>query len=360
MQPVREVYSLLMPVHGGRIIVPRAAVAEVMGYSKPKDRPEDAPAFVLGFVEWQNQRIPLVSFEAARGGDVPELGRRTRIAVVFGIADRLKPNVFAVVTQGYPYLVRVNENVLHSEAMETEEPLILARVRMANEKPFVPDLEKLELLIAESLGIAGDEADATAPVEPVDELDVLGLGDEEEFGDALLDDEESGDVSFDVAGDALDSTASETEKNETFIDTEAPDLSDQVAGDEEDLETVAPDLDEVTAFGADTNYSSELDELTDSLEEMSGEEEAETASVDLNEVTAFGAETNYSSELDELSSALQGNEEEIEVVADDDEYAIDLSDLSTEESGETEDDDANALDFSDLELDDEDEKKSGD
>lgn len=357
MQPVREVYSLLMPVHGGRIIVPRAAVAEVMGYSKPKDRPEDAPAFVLGFVEWQNQRIPLVSFEAARGGDVPELGRRTRIAVVFGIADRLKPNVFAVVTQGYPYLVRVNENVLHSEAMETEEPLILARVRMANEKPFVPDLEKLELLIAESLGVAADEADASVPAEPVDELDALGLGDEEEFGDALLDDGESGDVSFDVADDAIASTADETEANEFSVDMEAADLSDQVAGDEEELGAAAPDLDEVTAFGADTNYSSELDELTEALEGTSGEEEAETASVDLDEVTSFGAETNYSSELDELSSALQGNDEEIEVTEDDDEYAIDLSDLSTEEGDEAKDDAADAFDFSDLELDDEDEKK---
>lgn len=354
MQPVREVYSLLMPVHGGRIIVPRAAVAEVMGYSKPKDRPEGAPAFVLGFVEWQNQRIPLVSFEAARGGDVPELGRRTRIAVVFGIADRLKPNVFAVVTQGYPYLVRVNENVLHSEAVETEEPLILARVRMANEKPFVPDLEKLELLIAESLGIAPDAADESLlSSEPVDELDALGLGDEEDFGDALLDDDET-DVSFDVADDATESGQDfETPAGEG---RDAESAVEPASEDDAASLPAAPDLGEVTAFGADTNYSSELEELTEALEEDNTDEEIDTASVELDEVTSFGAETNYSNELDELSSALQGGDEEIEIAADDDEYAIDLSGLATE-TGEEEGDDADAFDFSDLELDDEDEKK---
>lgn len=357
MQPVREVYSLLMPVYGGRIIVPRAAVAEVMGYSKPKDRPEDAPAFVLGFVEWQNQRIPLVSFEAARGGDVPELGRRTRIAVVFGIADRLKPNVFAVVTQGYPYLVRVNENVLHSEAMETEEPLVLARVRMANEKPFVPDLEKLELLIAEGLGMTADVDEPTP--EPIDELDALGLGDEEEFSDALLDDEEGRDVSFEVADDAVDGDSTETSEYSIDAIKEEPADSNQETGDEEELLSAAPDLDEVTAFGADTNYSSELEELTDALEgnDVNEDEQADMANVDLDEVTSFGADTNYSSELDELSSALQGGKDEIEVAADDDEYAIDLSDLSTETGGEAEGNDADTFDFSDLELDDEDEKK---
>lgn len=329
MQPVREVYSLLMPVHDGRIIVPRAAVAEVMGYSKPKHRPDDAPAFVLGYVEWQGQRIPLVSFEAARGHDVPELGRRTRIAVVFGIAGRLEPNVFAVVTQGYPYLVRVNENVLQREDMETDDPLVLARVRMANEKPFIPNLEKLEALIADALGIAPSAENAEADSEPVDELDALGVG--EDFDAGLMQADEMDDVSG--------------------SDSRIDDLGANDAG-------VAVDLDEVTAFGTETNYSSELDELSGALEENDSntDDGANAASVDLGEVTSFGTETNYSSELDELSDALQTDEGAME----EDEFSVDVSGFALDESetADQPDSDDNEIDLSGLEIDlDDDDKK---
>lgn len=320
MQPVREVYSLLMPIKGGRIIVPRAAVAEVMGYTKPKERPDDAPAFVLGFVDWQGQRIPLVSFEAARGGDVPELGRRTRIAVVFGIGGRLTPNVFAVVTQGYPYLVRVNENVLHREEMETDEPLVLARVRMANEKPFVPNLEQLEALIADGLGIEALAVDASDG-EPADELDAIELGDEDDFGDVLID----------------------------TGDDDTTDVTPSVEADNDDASTDI-NLGDVTSFGEETNYASELNELEGALsEETETTETVESVDIELGEVTAFGTETNYASELDELSSSIQGGQES---ETDSEDFAIDVSGL------EVEDDDAKEggeFDLSDLELDLEDE-----
>lgn len=326
MQPVREVYSLLMPVQDGRIIVPRAAVAEVMGYTRPKQRPDDAPEFVLGFIEWQRQQIPLVSFEAARGRDVPELGRRTRIAVVFGIGGRLKPDVFAIVTQGYPYLVRVNENVLQTEAMEADDPLVLARVRMANEKPYIPDLERLETLIADGLGIEPAGPNVAADV-PVDELDAVAAGDEEEFGAGIV-------------------------ETETGANTEE----------------VNVDFDEVTSFGTETSHSPELDALSEALEANDEGDAVEDPSVDLEEVTAFGVETNYSAALDELSEALQedsgaGSEES----GDND--VIDLSGLeleNEENTGEPEvpgisnddstNDAAGEFDLSDLELDSDDEK----
>ena len=345
MQPVREVYSLLMPVQGGRIIVPRAAVAEVMGYSRPKNRPENAPDFVLGFVEWQGQKIPLVSYEAARGQGVPELGRRTRVAVVFGMAGHLDPDVFAVVTQGYPYLVRVNENVLHSEEMDSNEPLVLARVRMANEKPLIPDFEKLEVLIAEALGIAVNEPAIATTIEPADELDALG-DEEEEFEVGLLATEDDDDATTD----------------------EAPTPPADV------------DLGAVTSFGTETNYSAELDELSGVVAD-DDVDDATAEPADIGVVTEFGAETNYSVDLGELSEALQDEADEAtdEAAVSDDEYAIDLSGLELNETGtdasgddvnsEEEDaskdseDDAATFDFSDLQLDpddDNDEKKDPD
>ena len=220
MQNIREVYSLLVPVENGRIILPRAAVAEVTGFSKPKDRPADAPAFLLGFINWQKQRVPLISFEAACGKPVPEMGRRARIAIIFGIEGKLgDPNVYALVTQGYPYLVRVNEGVLKYEEMEEgdESGPVLSRARMANERPKIPDISKLEIMLAEALGISDDDVSGDSegePAEEIDELDALS-GDEEEVEDGFLaeldsiridDDEtdESDDEEFDLDSISFD------------------------------------------------------------------------------------------------------------------------------------------------------------
>jgi chemosensory pili system protein ChpC len=153
-----EIYSLLVPLAGSRLIVPRAAVVEVMGYNAPKERPADAPEWLLGWINWQNNRIPLISFEGACGQPLPDFKSRTRIAVVQAISGLLDPPAFAIATQGYPYLLRVNRNVLKLD--DTEEVLpdqLMARVRMANERPGIPDLEALERMVATALGVQADE-----------------------------------------------------------------------------------------------------------------------------------------------------------------------------------------------------------
>lgn len=149
---LQEVYSQLLPISGGRLILPRTSVVEVMGYAKPKNRPDDAPDWLLGMINWQGQEIPLISFEGAAGQAVPERGRRARITVLYAIGGKLQPSVFAVLTQGYPYLVRVNPAVLQIEGEVEPGTPVLVKLRMANERPFIPDLEMLEDMLVEALG----------------------------------------------------------------------------------------------------------------------------------------------------------------------------------------------------------------
>ena len=149
-ETLEEVYSLLIPFAGGKLILPRLSVAEVTGFVRPKPVP-NAPAWLMGLMPWQDQKIPLVSFEGLCGRKVPERANRTRIAVTYAINDQLEPAVFAIMTQGYPYLVRVNSAVLsvdEENEFTAGEPVI-NRVRMANERPFIPDLEEIEQKIVE-------------------------------------------------------------------------------------------------------------------------------------------------------------------------------------------------------------------
>ena len=101
---VQELYSLLVPLTGTRLIVPRVCVAEVTGVGQLRLLEED-PAWLVGTVGWKGQEIPLVSFEAACGEPMPELGNRSR-AVIFHASEGLRPGYFAVMSQGLPQLVR--------------------------------------------------------------------------------------------------------------------------------------------------------------------------------------------------------------------------------------------------------------
>src|ERR1700688_2830784 len=84
---VQEVYSLLIPLVDGRLIIPRACVAEVIGFHTPSEM-TGAPPWYIGTVAWNGRQVPLVSFEGACGQMIPPASGRTRIVVFHCIGSR--------------------------------------------------------------------------------------------------------------------------------------------------------------------------------------------------------------------------------------------------------------------------------
>ena len=144
-----ELYSLLVPLADERLIVPRACVAEVVRYSAPQQE-AGAHNWMLGTVNWNGRALPVVSFEGTLGKGVPAATGRTRIVVFSGSTGQLKTGHFGVLTQGFPQLVRVNEDVLqlHTTDGWPKDAPVLCRVKMINEFPLIPDLDKLEAMLA--------------------------------------------------------------------------------------------------------------------------------------------------------------------------------------------------------------------
>jgi chemosensory pili system protein ChpC len=147
-----ELYSLLIPLDGERLLVPRVCVAEVIMFTAPERVADDdqLPSWFLGKIEWSGRRVPVISFEGISGEEVQKRTGRTRIVVFHALGDDLKIGYFGVITQGFPQLVRVNGDVL---SLETEQPWpegqpVLCRTRMINEYPLIPDMERLESMLA--------------------------------------------------------------------------------------------------------------------------------------------------------------------------------------------------------------------
>jgi chemosensory pili system protein ChpC len=151
---IAEVYSLLIPLADARLLVPRACVAEVIGYQMPAPM-ESAPPWYLGMVNWNARNVPLVSFEGASGLMIPPASGRSRIVVFHALAGRAESGFIGIVSQGFPQLVRVSNDVVrpdNSRSFPDRMP-VLCQVRMLNETPLIPDLERLESMIAEETSV---------------------------------------------------------------------------------------------------------------------------------------------------------------------------------------------------------------
>jgi chemosensory pili system protein ChpC len=145
---LEEIYCLLVPMRQLRLIVPRTSVAEVVRYVHP-DKPWSAPGWFRGFVPWNTLKVPLVSFEELCGQEPADAGGRTRIAIFHSISGKLDTGYLGLMTEGFPQLVRVNREVVQLDDRHPwpAEGPVVCQVRMINEYPLVPDLERLELMV---------------------------------------------------------------------------------------------------------------------------------------------------------------------------------------------------------------------
>ena len=150
-----EIYSLLVPLATGRLLVPRACVAEIIGYQVPAAM-VGAPPWYLGLVSWNSRQVPLVCFEGLCGQAIPAAHARSRLVVLHALGERIEAGAYAIVSQGFPQLVRVSPEVIRpdsSYAVPESDPVV-CRVRMLNETPWIPDLERIEVMVADETSVA--------------------------------------------------------------------------------------------------------------------------------------------------------------------------------------------------------------
>jgi len=150
---VDELYSLLVPLGATRLILPRACVAEVVSFTPALRVADEKAPWLIGSLEWNGREIPVISFEGACGLDFPHPTGRVRAVVIRCLGTQLEAGHFALITQGFPQLVRVNAAVLEPDPSSgwTERSPVICQLRMINQRPVIPDLEQLERMIAQNL-----------------------------------------------------------------------------------------------------------------------------------------------------------------------------------------------------------------
>lgn len=147
----REIRGVLIPISGGRLLLPNATVSEVITLSTPEPV-ADTPDWLLGRVGWRGWRLPLVAFSKMAGLPEPEgmLNSRVTVLKVFGGNPRM-PYV-AMVTQGFPRLTTIRDDSLVPASDGEALPAgIHLRVQVRDDEAIIPDLGYIEREVARAL-----------------------------------------------------------------------------------------------------------------------------------------------------------------------------------------------------------------
>jgi chemosensory pili system protein ChpC len=101
-----EIYCLIVPLADDRLILPRSCVTEVINYQAPD--PDGGSAVLVPRHRSPGAGVVCLSFRSKQPAvkALPRTSGRTRIVVMQGITGQTGGH-FAVLTQGFPQLVRL-------------------------------------------------------------------------------------------------------------------------------------------------------------------------------------------------------------------------------------------------------------
>jgi chemosensory pili system protein ChpC len=149
----REIRGLMIPVTGTKVLLPNATVAEVITYSAPEKIP-NTPAWLLGRLSWRGWRLPLFSFSILSGGAGAETVSNAKVAVLKALSGNAKMPFVAMLAQGFPRLTTITPDLLIPTGDESElQPGVHAKVLVRDDHAVIPNLDQIELLVAEALSV---------------------------------------------------------------------------------------------------------------------------------------------------------------------------------------------------------------
>jgi chemosensory pili system protein ChpC len=145
-----QIYAVLLGLVDDTLLLPNAAVAEVLSRENLRPSGPGVPPWLAGYCAWNNRSLPVVSFEGLNGAPPADMTRRARVVVINSLGTHLPTGLFALVAQGYPHLVTLNRSAVAPGALRNTDrsDLILSRAKIANQEAVIPDLDTIEAEIS--------------------------------------------------------------------------------------------------------------------------------------------------------------------------------------------------------------------
>lgn len=146
-----DIRGVVFPTGASDLLLPNAAVAEVVGYQHPSTY-ASAPGWLLGSVGWRGLSVPLVSLALADARPVEvSRGQRARLVVCYTPSGNQALPYVAVLALGPPRLTRFNGLVLEPPEAPPENPFVLHGVTFLTRPAWIPDMDAIERAVLEAM-----------------------------------------------------------------------------------------------------------------------------------------------------------------------------------------------------------------
>lgn len=142
--------AVLLPLSEDRLLLPSMAIADALPAGGLRTAADGAPAWLAGWISWQDLDLPVLQVERLIGGAAAEAGRRARVVILHPASSGAGLPRFGLLCEGHPQLLSLSRDALEALPMAGGDPpdLVLARVRADGRDALIPDLEAIEARLA--------------------------------------------------------------------------------------------------------------------------------------------------------------------------------------------------------------------
>jgi chemosensory pili system protein ChpC len=142
---------LLIPIQGGRMVLPNVTIAELIPFQKPAVL-DNVADWIVGEIEWRGTMIPVISYEEFSGFKKGPAGQDLRVAVVNSPnGEQGKMRFFGLLTQGIPSLIKLEEAAIKENQNAVLQKGQKMAVTLETGHATIPDLDMLEAEILKEL-----------------------------------------------------------------------------------------------------------------------------------------------------------------------------------------------------------------
>lgn len=138
-----DLSALLLPMTGQLLVVPTAVVAEIIK-RRELQPPEGAPEWLLGYVKWHQDAVPVLSFESLNGQATAEQDSGSRIVIIATADGQSVQRHYALLTRGVPNLLRLTPDDIHQVDGVVPGTAERMKVRVHGQAAAIPDLDYIE------------------------------------------------------------------------------------------------------------------------------------------------------------------------------------------------------------------------
>ena len=140
------VRCILIPFGAGQLLLPTAVIAEITYYNEPEQLDDNQPDWLLGIINWREQRIPLLSIEKALSLPMINSVNKARTVVLYGLESPHTMAFYAFRAVDVPRTIAAvtNNNLINNPEAEKHTGLLYNVKVHQTDTAWLPDLSYLE------------------------------------------------------------------------------------------------------------------------------------------------------------------------------------------------------------------------